>query len=270
MSHLPASQHTAEPGMEDTVDGCHPMAESKSGHRLKGQRRGGADRCSLRPVRDPAEKCFPRLCLCQEPGRGPSPPKQAQGDAETPTRFGWNLLGTKSPGDSVKRPVSLGLSQGGHSPGSHTRASHQAAIPGHHTGPSHRAATPGHHTRAATPGHHTGPSHRTATPAHHTWPSHRAATPQHHTRQPYQVITPGHHTGQPHQAITPGHHTRQPHQAITPGSHTRALHRAATPGQGHHVLEESELFPPVHLITVAFSVFFPSKMPPGKALLYPH
>ena len=230
--------------MEDTVDGCHPMAESKSGHRLKGQRRGGADRCSLRPVRDPAEKCFPRLCLCQEPGRGPSPPKQAQGDAETPTRFGWNLLGTKSPGDSVKRPVSLGLSQGGHSPGSHTRASHQAAIPGHHTGPSHQAATPGHHTRAATPG-------------HHTRPSHRAATPQHHTRQPYQVITPGHHTG-------------QPHQAITPGSHTRASHRAATPGQGHHVLEESELFPPVHLITVAFSVFFPSKMPPGKALLYPH
>ena len=169
MSHLPASQHMAEPGMEDTVDGCHPMAESKSGHRLKGQRRGGADRCSLKPVRDPAEKCFPRLCLRQEPGRGPSPPKQAQGDAKTPTRFGWILLGTKSPGDSVKRPVSLGLSQGGHSPGSHSRASHQAA----------------------------------------------------------------------------------------------------TPGQGRHVLEESELFPPVHLLTVAFSVFFPSKMPPGKPYSIP-
>ena len=170
MSHLPASQHMAEPGMEDTVDGCHPMAESKSGHGLKGQRRGGGDGCSLKPVRDPAEMCFPHLCLRQEPGRGPDPPKQAQGDAEDSTRFGWSLLGTKSPSDWVKRPVSSGLSQGRHSPCRYTRPSHQAA----------------------------------------------------------------------------------------------------TPGQGRHVLEESELFAPVHLLTVAFSIFFPSKMPPGKDLLYPH
>ena len=236
--------------MEDTVDGCHPMAESKSGHGLKGQRRGGADRCSLKLVRDPAEKCFPRLCLRQEPGRGPSPPKQAQGDAETPTRFSWSLLGIKSPSDSVKRPVSSGLSQGGHSLGSHTRPSHWAATAGHHTGPSHWAATPGSHTR----------------------PSHWAATPGHHTGRPHWAITLGSHTRQPHQAITPGSHTGPSHRTIILGSHTRPSHQAATPSHhtGRHVLEESELFPPVHLLTVAFSIFFPSKMPPGKALLYPH
>ena len=92
--------------MEDTVDGCHPMAESKSGHGLKGQRRGGGDRCGLKPVRDPAEMCFPHLCLRQEPGRGPDPPKQAQGDAETRPGLAGAYSGLKVQvtGSSVQSP----------------------------------------------------------------------------------------------------------------------------------------------------------------------
>lgn len=130
MSHLPASQHMAEPGMEDTVDGCHPMAESKSGHGLKGQRRGGADQCSLKLVRDPAEMCFPHLCLRQEPGREPDPPKQAQGDAKT--RPG--LAGACS---GLKVQVTQSSVQ---SPRGRVRAgTHQADIPGHHTRQPHQA-----------------------------------------------------------------------------------------------------------------------------------
>lgn len=95
MSHLPVSQRVAEPGMEETVKGCHPVAESKSGQGLKGQKRGGMGQCGLMQVRDPVKKCFPHLCLHQEPGRGPAPAHQVQGDAENPTRLGWNLLWTK-------------------------------------------------------------------------------------------------------------------------------------------------------------------------------
>lgn len=48
----------------------------------------------LKPVRDPVEKCLPHLCLRPEPRRGPALAQQVLGDAENPTRLGWNLLRT--------------------------------------------------------------------------------------------------------------------------------------------------------------------------------
>lgn len=51
---------------------------ASQGHGLKGQEEEARIQVQPEAGEDPAEKCFPCLCLRQEPGRGPSPPKQAQ------------------------------------------------------------------------------------------------------------------------------------------------------------------------------------------------
>lgn len=72
-SHLPVSQHRAEPGMEETVHGCLPMTESKSGQGPEGKRKAGMGQCWPEPVRDPIKKGLPYLCMWQEVRRRAQP-----------------------------------------------------------------------------------------------------------------------------------------------------------------------------------------------------
>lgn len=75
--------------MEDTVNGCHPMTESKSGQGLKraqkGKEKGHGFGAGLKPVKNPMEKCLPRLCLQQEPREGSSLAQQVWGNTGNPT-----------------------------------------------------------------------------------------------------------------------------------------------------------------------------------------
>lgn len=108
-SHLPDSQHVAEPGMEETVHGCLPVIGSRAGQDWKGQSKAGLGPCWPEASEGPHQDVpSSPVCAAGRKKGGPAWMQEVWEDTEHLTGLGWNLLqaAVGVAGSSVQCPLS--------------------------------------------------------------------------------------------------------------------------------------------------------------------